>query len=160
MREIPLDFANWPSRDTSRLHWRFESAREWPAHVLLETHGSRPNLTYECRPIKGARPELVLNLWNPFGFIDRMTDEAKAEGELSRVLFFSLRFKKDWIFYFTFSKTSGLIKEINNGRLAMLGLLSVLSASRVVGSVPALEGIIPSYDGNIMVPLAPFSFFG
>ena len=36
----------------------------------------------------------------------------------------------------------------------MLGLMSLLSASAVPGSVPALSGIegFPQYSGNVMIP--------
>jgi hypothetical protein len=44
--------------------------------------------------------------------------------------------------------------EINNGRLAMLGLMSFISEAKVPGAVPALEGLIKKYDGQ---PMAPFT---
>ena len=75
----------------------------------------------------------MLNLYDPFNFFDRMTEEAKE---------------------------AGLRKEINNGRLAMLGLFSLISEARVPGSVPSLSGIIPPYDGNVMIPFqGDFSLF-
>jgi hypothetical protein len=43
--------------------------------------------------------------------------------------------------------------EINNGRLAMLGLMSLISEAKIPGSVPALLGLVKKYDGN---PMAPF----
>jgi hypothetical protein len=46
--------------------------------------------------------------------------------------------------------------EINNGRLAMIGLMSVLSEGAVPGSVPLLKGVIPS-SGEINV-MSPFDF--
>jgi len=46
------------------------------------------------------------------------------------------------------------VKEINNGRLAMIGIIGFLSEGKVPGSVPALSGIIPAYSGE---PMAPFS---
>jgi len=51
-------------------------------------------------------------------------------------------------------KERGRRVEVNNGRAAMLGLMSLLSASAVPGSVPALSGIegFPQYSGNVMIP--------
>merc|ERR1711937_1125237 len=68
-----------------------------------------------------------LNLYDPFGFNKNKSDEWKA--------------KK-------------LKTEINNGRLAMLGLMSLLSEGAVPGSVPLLKGLIPaSGEINVMAPL-------
>merc|ERR1711937_692283 len=70
-----------------------------------------------------------LNLYDPFGFNKNKSDEWKA--------------KK-------------LKTEINNGRLAMIGLMSLLSEGAVPGSVPLLKGLIPA-SGEINV-MAPFDF--
>merc|ERR1711988_546722 len=70
-----------------------------------------------------------LNLYDPFNFNAKKSDEWKA--------------KK-------------LQVEINNGRLAMIGLMSLLSEGAVPGSVPALKGLIPA-TGEINV-MAPFDF--
>merc|ERR1712078_675451 len=51
-------------------------------------------------------------------------------------------------------KAKGLVTETNNGRPAMLGLFGFLSESKIPGSVPALSGIIPSYDGDYMQPFS------
>ena len=58
-------------------------------------------------------------------------------------------------------KARGLIMEINNGRLAMIGLFGFLAESSTEGSVPALTGLgLKHYDGNVMAPFAAdFSFF-
>ena len=52
------------------------------------------------------------------------------------------------------AKARGLIAEINNGRLAQLGIFGFLSADKVPGSVPALDvlGAVTPYDGNCMIP--------
>jgi len=58
-------------------------------------------------------------------------------------------------------KTRGRQVEINNGRLAMLGLMSLLTESNGL-IVPPLDGIesFPKYAGNVMIPFsADFSLF-
>merc|ERR1719472_503633 len=56
-------------------------------------------------------------------------------------------------------KKAGLLKEINNGRLAMIGLFGFIAEAKVPGSVPALTGLIKSYDGDVMVPFAVSASF-
>jgi hypothetical protein len=56
--------------------------------------------------------------------------------------------------------SEGKIKEINNGRLAMLGIMGFVSESSVPGSVPVLNGRIPAYTGQFWAPFqSDFSFF-
>jgi len=76
-------------------------------------------------------PELLphpvpLNLYDPFGLSKNKSEEKKAEG---------------------------LIKELNNGRLAMIGIIGFLSEQKLEGSVPLLKGLVAHYDGE---PMAPF----
>jgi len=65
------------------------------------------------------------NLYDPFGLSKSASEEKKA---------------------------NGLVKEINNGRLAMLGIIGFLSEQKVEGSVPALKGLVAHYDGELMAP--------
>jgi len=51
-------------------------------------------------------------------------------------------------------KEAGLIKELNNGRLAMIGMFGFLCEAKIEGSVPALKGLIPAYDGEFMAPMS------
>jgi len=68
---------------------------------------------------------VYLNLFDPFGFHDKDSAERKAKG---------------------------LISEINNGRLAMIGIIGFISEQRVEGSVPLLKGLVSHYFGETMAP--------
>lgn len=72
-------------------------------------------------------PGGALNLYDPLGWSKNRSEEDKADG---------------------------LKKEINNGRLAMLGLMGFLAEGKVEGSVPLLKGVIPHYDGDVMAPFS------
>jgi len=67
----------------------------------------------------------VLDLYDPFNLFKNMSQE-----------------KKD----------RRLAIEINNGRLAMLGIIGFLSADTIEGSVPLLEKIAIPYSGQVMSP--------
>jgi hypothetical protein len=68
-----------------------------------------------------------LNLFDPFGGTKSKSEEWKAEK---------------------------LQVEINNGRLAMIGLMGFLSEGAIPGSVPLLKGLVPASGPiNVMVPL-------
>jgi hypothetical protein len=104
----------------------------------LDTHymkGGRPG---EYPPLVDnknmAIPHPVpLNLFDPFGFSKKASPEKKAKG---------------------------LITEINNGRLAMIGIMGFLAEAKVEGSVPFLTGIVKPYSGDVMAPfISDFDMF-
>jgi len=49
-------------------------------------------------------------------------------------------------------KDKSLLAEINNGRLAMIGIFSFVTAETMPGSVPALTDIVKHYDGDYWAP--------
>jgi hypothetical protein len=58
-------------------------------------------------------------------------------------------------------KAKKLQTEINNGRLAMIGLMAFLSEGAVPGAVPALKGLVPATgEVNVMAPFAMFAVQG
>merc|ERR1712167_6489 len=67
---------------------------------ILAPHYTKGGLPGYYPPIKGKRPELIFNLYDPFNFFEGDSAEKKARGRLT---------------------------EVNNGRLAMLGIFSIIS---------------------------------
>ncbi|GMH67757.1 hypothetical protein TrVE_jg6808 [Triparma verrucosa] len=49
-------------------------------------------------------------------------------------------------------KERGLVSEINNGRLAMIGIFGFMAEQKVDGAVPLLKGVVSHYDGEFMAP--------
>jgi len=85
----------------------------------------------------GIPHPVPFNLYDPFKFSKNMSEEKKE---------------------------SRLRAEINNGRLAMLGIFGFLSEQVTSGSLPALSGIVKPYSGEVMAPFThnvigePFGF--
>jgi hypothetical protein len=100
-----------------------------PEGYVHYTKGGKPGY---YPPIKGkAFGQITFNLWDPFGIskVQQLSEESRARR---------------------------LQVELQNGRLAMIGIMGYLAASSVPGSVPFLAGIegFPQYSGNVMVPFS------
>jgi len=56
------------------------------------------------------------------------------------------------------TKAKRLNMEVNNGRLAMIGIFGFVAEATTPGSVPALGGLgIQHYDGEVMAPFVEFA---
>ena len=96
--------------------------------------GGKPGYYPPIKGKGGPGGHFLLNLWDVLGNVEKMSPEKKERG---------------------------LKVEILNGRAAMMGIMGLLSASTVPGSVPFLSGAVPTaapavaqYAGNVMVPFS------
>jgi hypothetical protein len=100
-------------------------------------HFSESNGTHYMKGgMPGAFPKLTesdkiphpvpFNLFDPFGFSSGKSAEQKSRGRIA---------------------------ELNNGRLAQIGIIGFLAEQKLAGSVPLLEGLVSPYAGE---PMAPF----
>ena len=87
--------------------------------------GGKPGAFPDFNTVPLPHPVPFKSLYDPLGFSKNKSEEAKARG---------------------------LKVEINNGRLAMLGIFGFLCEAKIPGSVPALSGIVQPYDGEVMAP--------
>ena len=103
--------------------------------------GGKPGAfpSFKDPPAAKSNPDFKLphpvpfDLYDPFGLFKKMTEEQKSRR---------------------------LLMEVNNGRLAMIGIFGFLAESKVPGSVPALKGLIQPYAGDYMAPFgADFTLF-
>jgi len=117
---------------------RWASCRFWaPSACWRSGASARARTTWRRAASQGAFPTFEplraetgqppLDLYDPFGFSKNRTPEQKERG---------------------------LLVEINNGRAAMLGIMAFVSAASIDGSVPALDGKIAHYAGNVMAPFS------
>jgi len=86
------------------------------------TQGGQPG---RYPPFDDIPHPVPFNLYDPFKLSTNMSEERKA-------------FR--------------LVAEINNGRLAMLGIFGFLCAQTIPGSVPVLTNIVKPYAGQVMAP--------
>jgi len=107
-----------------------DGGAENPSHYM---RGRKPG-KYPTFQLFRDNVHWVLDLYDPFGFFTKMSEEKKQER---------------------------LIMEINNGRLAMIGIFGFIAADAVPGSVPALNNFAIPYEGSVMAPFSSdFTMFG
>ncbi|GMH75278.1 hypothetical protein TrVE_jg7497 [Triparma verrucosa] len=136
---------SFPSTDLSpEAQWdAIPEAAKWQILVVisfLELWGEQSGAdTGQTHYMRGGQPgkfpsfdlfrntvhPVPFNLYDPFGLSKSMSAEKKEKR---------------------------LIMELNNGRLAQIGIMGFLAADKVPGSVPALNGIAQPYDGDVMAP--------
>jgi hypothetical protein len=110
----------------------FEFWSEWSTALEADgmvhhMSGGKPGQFPAFNTFGVTNPFLPLPLFDPFGFTTDLSEEEKA---------------------------TKLLREVQNGRLAMIGLFSLISEARVPGAVPALAGLIKPYDGEVMGPFS------
>ena len=95
---------------------------------IARVQGGKPGYIPNFDSTPDQLPHWIgLNLWDPFKLTKDLTPAQKE---------------------------NKLLAEVNNGRLAMLGLFGLLCEGKIPGSVPLLKGVIPFYAGEPMAPLA------
>merc|ERR1719327_838156 len=106
----------------------FEFYSEWETSLAADgmVHHMRGGKPGQF-PAFNLLPVAPPPLFDPFGFTADLSEEEKAKKR---------------------------IREIQNGRLAMIGLFSLISEARVPGAVPALAGLVKPYDGEVMGPFS------
>jgi len=88
--------------------------------------GGKPGQYPSVTNLPGGMTPLRLDVWDPLGTVQSLSAKEKE---------------------------TKLLAELNNGRLAMLGIFAFIAEAKVPGSVPLLKGLIKPYAGE---PMAPF----
>lgn len=89
------------------------------------THYTKGGIPGKYPTFDGIPHSVPMNLYDPLGLSKNMSAEQSEKG---------------------------LRAEINNGRLAMLGIFGFVCAQTIPGSVPVLSGIVGPYSGEVMAP--------
>jgi len=89
--------------------------------------GGKPGYYPSFQILRDTIGQPPLDLFDPFGLSKKATPEKKEKG---------------------------LLIEINNGRLAMIGIIGFVSAEKGL-QVPGMDGLgLPQYSGEVMAPFA------
>jgi hypothetical protein len=126
--------AQWDALPTAA-KWQiffFIAGLELWSECAMDKHymkGGKPGAFPSFAPIRDSGlGQPPFDLFDPFGFSKKKTPELKERG---------------------------LLIELNNGRLAQLGIMSLVSEAKVPGAVPGLASAnIAPYDGEVMSPWA------
>jgi len=149
----------------------------WPQTLAGAAHPSvdlAPEAQWDAVPL-GAKWQIfavisALELWDECGggYLPHYT-KGRKPGEYPNFGLFrdNIHFVLDLYDPFGLSKNKsaeqkerGLVAELNNGRLAQIGIFGFLAADKVAGSVPALDNIAIPYSGDCMIPFeGQFSYF-
>ncbi|GMI25971.1 hypothetical protein TrCOL_g4596 [Triparma columacea] len=147
---MQTDGTGWPTGNSAPEIWdNMSTAAKWQIFVVISmlevwdecgggvvphyTKGRKPGQYPSFEVLRANIGHPLFDLYDPFNLSKNMSQE-----------------KKD----------KRLVAEINNGRLAMLGIFGFLSEGKIEGSVPVLKGIIPHYGGEVMQPFeGQFSYF-
>jgi len=126
--------AQWDAVPTNA-KWQifaFIAGLELWGECMMDKHymaGGKPGEYPSFGPLRDEIGHPTLDLFDPFGFSKKKTPEQKEKG---------------------------LLIELNNGRLAMIGIMAFVSEAKVPGAVPGLAGCnIAPYAGEVMAPWGP-----
>jgi len=139
----------------------------FPDLIGMPTSGATPEEQWFNLPVQGRIQILLfigfLEFWGEFGGQHYMKGGRPGEYPPFKDIPFHKAHMEKFSLYDPLGiaakdsdekKAAGLIKEINNGRLAQIGMIAMVSESHLPGSVPGLTGLIKPFAGDVMAPLA------